>query len=118
MAIVGITAIQPAFLCRFDLAGDQIFCSLVLVLFACLLLWYVLHALSSRRARTVAGRGGRVVSRRKTPGGFWLMVCLYAALGMGMLYLVVSMDYHLFEKQAQNPNVASDNTLTRTPSAP
>lgn len=105
MAIVGIAAVQTAFLCRFNMAADQIFCSFVLVLFAGLLLWYVFHALSSRRVETVPGRGDRVVSRRKTPGGFWLMVCLYAALGMGMLYLIVSMDYHLFEKQAQDPNV-------------
>ena len=94
MSLIAVVAMQTAFLCRFDQDGDQIFGSVLLALFASLLLCYVLNALLRR---IVHGRDG---SRRKIRKGNWLVVCLCAVLGIGILYLVVSTDYQVFQKQA------------------
>lgn len=109
-AFIGIAAIQAAISSRFELPAKRIICGVTFVLFASLILFYAIYAVLAGEVGVKNPTGGKVISREKDPGGFWLFVGAYAAIGLWMFYLIVSADYHLFEKQAQNDKAESSTT--------
>ncbi|HTR42975.1 MAG TPA: hypothetical protein VMH87_15280 [Pseudomonadales bacterium] len=112
MALVAIATLEAAFLCKFALTGDRIFCAVMLVLLAFLLICLVVNALLSGRIALAAGLGNKVVYRIDTPVGYWLAVCFYAALGAAILFFVILMDYQVFEQQTLSPPAMSISAFT------
>lgn len=114
LACIGIAAIQAAVFSRFELPTKRLVCSVIFVLFASLILVYVICALSAGEVGVKTPTGGEVVSRQKDPGGYWLFLCIYTAIGLWMFYLIISADWRLFEKQAQNSQLVSKPAQIQT----
>jgi|GEM_PF-4204230 hypothetical protein len=97
LAFLGIAAIEVAFDARFHLAGVRIFCGVLILLSGCYLLYYVSYALSKGEVGVSTKTGGGIISREKDPAGFWIFLCVYAAIGGFFLYSVVAADIRLYE---------------------